>query len=231
MTLNNPLLHHRRSIRLTGYDYALPGAYFITLVSFDRDEIFGQIKDSVMQLSALGQIVREEWLRSATVRGEIHLYEDEFVIMPNHIHGIVWIVNPVGADGVRPNVVSVNRGASLAPLPKPPLPKPPLQPIPPLKPIPRRMFKPVSPTTALQRKPRSLSSFVAGYKASVTSRGLHELDITWIWHRNYYDHIIRNEQDFMKIWNYIDSNPQRYKDDNLNPTQKTDLSPGDDKNK
>lgn len=61
-----------------------------------------------MVLSPLGKIAHEEWLRSASIRIEIRLYEDEFIIMPNHLHGIVWIVDPntVGADGVRPVVPS-----------------------------------------------------------------------------------------------------------------------------
>ena len=54
----NPEYHHRRTTRLPGYDYSSPGAYFITLVSFHRDEIFGQIMNGEMQLSPLGQIVR-----------------------------------------------------------------------------------------------------------------------------------------------------------------------------
>ena len=91
--------HHRRSTRLKGYDYTLSGAYFVTLVTFRRDPIFGEIVDGQMKLSALGQIVREEWLRSIGIRKEIRLYADEFVVMPNHFHGVVWIV---GADGVRP---------------------------------------------------------------------------------------------------------------------------------
>jgi putative transposase len=63
----------------------------------------------------------------------------------------------------------------------------------------------------------SLSSFIAGFKASVTSRARRELDITGIWQRNYYDHIIRNETELMKIWHYIDTNPSKWEEDQLHP--------------
>jgi REP element-mobilizing transposase RayT len=95
----DPQKHHRRSMRLKGYNYAEPGAYFITLVTYHREKIFGRIVNGEMQLSALGQIAHEEWMRSASLRREICLNEDEFVIMPNHIHGMVWIIDRGGPDG------------------------------------------------------------------------------------------------------------------------------------
>ena len=88
----NPEIHHRRSIRLKGYDYTQPGAYFVTMVTHQGEMI----------LSPLGKIVQEEWFRSGEIRKEIRLFDDEFVIMPNHVHGINWIVESVGTDGVRP---------------------------------------------------------------------------------------------------------------------------------
>src|SRR4051812_12722307 len=93
----DPSIHHRRSIRLKGYDYAQVGAYFVTIVAWRRDGIFGTVVNGEMICSALGEIVRQEWFRSAEIRKEIRLFEDEFVVMPNHIHGIVWIVD----DSVR----------------------------------------------------------------------------------------------------------------------------------
>ncbi len=182
-------IHHRRSIRLKGYDYSQPGAYFITLVTYQRNCLFGDLVGGEMQLSVLGKIIHDEWMRSIGIRVEIRANKDEFVIMPNHLHGIVWIV---GADGVRPGGQGVGHshhtsepGANLAPL---------------------------------RRIPRSLSSFVAGFKAAVTSRAKRELDMTGIWQRNYYDHIIRNDQDFMNIWEYIDTNPQKWQEDQLRPS-------------
>ncbi len=191
MDENKQSNHHRRSIRLKGYDYSQPGAYFVTMVTQNRAEIFGQVVDGEMKLSALGQIVHGEWMRSIGIRAEIQLYEDEFVIMPNHVHGIVWIVDPVGADGVRPETIdSITPGARRASLPRP------------------------------QLSPTSLGSFISGLKSSVTSRARRELNVPDIWQRNYYDHVIRGEAEFQKIWIYIADNPHRWQDDQLHPSHR-----------
>jgi REP element-mobilizing transposase RayT len=88
----NPERHHRRSIRLRGYDYTQTGGYFITIVAHERALLFGEIVNGAMRLNEYGQIVRDEWFRTAVVRPYVMLYPDEFVVMPNHIHGIIWIV-------------------------------------------------------------------------------------------------------------------------------------------
>lgn len=191
----NPHERHRRSMRLEGYDYSQPGAYFITLVTSQREHLFGQILDGAMQLSILGRMARDEWMRSSQIRHEIRLYEDEIVVMPNHLHGIVWIATDeldnntsiVGADSIRPyndpQDANLASGANLAPL--------------------------------LRRMPRSLGTFVSGFKSSVTSRALKEMNISPVWQRNYYDHIIRNQEDFKNIWQYIDDNPRKWQEDRL----------------
>jgi hypothetical protein len=84
------------------------------MVTWRREQLYGTVVNGEMQLSALGKIVQAEWLRSAEIRKEIRLFEDEFVVMPNHVHGIVWIVGgggaedgagkEVGADGIRPRI-------------------------------------------------------------------------------------------------------------------------------
>ena len=79
--------HHRRSIRLKGYDYSQPGAYFITICAHNRKPLFGNVVKGKMRLNALGEIVRHEWLRTADIRPNVEL--DAFVLMPNHIHGII----------------------------------------------------------------------------------------------------------------------------------------------
>jgi len=99
----DPNKHHRRSIRLWGYDYSQSGAYFITLCTHERRCLFGEIINGQMRLNELGLIVHDEWFHSAKIRGEIELLNDEFVIMPNHIHGIVRILdNNVWATGRSP---------------------------------------------------------------------------------------------------------------------------------
>ena len=90
----DPAKHHRRSIRLPGYDYTRSGYYFVTICCYQRQCLFGDIVNGAMQLNQFGEIVQKEWLRSSIIRQEIEL--NEFVVMPNHFHGIV-IINPVGA--------------------------------------------------------------------------------------------------------------------------------------
>ena len=217
----NPDIHHRRSIRLKGYDYTQPGAFFVTICTYHRDEIFGEIINGEMNLSPLGEIVCAEWMRSADIRKEIRIFDDEFIIMPNHLHGICWIV---GADGVRPekdrdrpekndvryeNSVFPNKERAQA-----------------LRP--NAHGQDACPHTALRdraslrRDPRSLGSFIAGFKASVTSRAGRELNMTGIWQRNYYDHIVRNDRELNNIRWYIRNNPLNWQldRDNAQNTQK-----------
>ena len=139
----DPQKHQRTSTRMKGYDYSLAGAYFITLVTYQRDMLFGEIKNGVMKLNRHGQIVHEEWFRSAQIRKEIRLYEEDFVVMPNHMHGIVWIVDDnnnddVEVDGIRP--IEINHD-SVGATGRSPLRNGP--------------------------KPKSVSSFVAGFKSSL----------------------------------------------------------------
>lgn len=85
----NPKKHHRRSIRLKGYDYTRMGFYFITLCTRNRKHVFGEISGERMQINEFGQIVLEEWFKSSTIRKNIAL--GEFIVMPDHIHGIIEI--------------------------------------------------------------------------------------------------------------------------------------------
>jgi REP element-mobilizing transposase RayT len=87
----NPEIHHRRSIRLKGYDYTQPGAYFVTFCAYQRQHLFGEVVDGNMVLNESGKIARDEWFKTAELRPYVKLYDDEFVIMPNHGHGIIWI--------------------------------------------------------------------------------------------------------------------------------------------
>ena len=94
----NPEIHHRRSIRLKGYDYGQAGLYFITICTWQRGHTLGAIEDGEMQLSQFGEIARDEWFRTAQLRPNITLAE--FVVMPNHLHGIISIDDSDGGgDG------------------------------------------------------------------------------------------------------------------------------------
>lgn len=94
-TGSRPTTGHRRSLRLPAHDYAGHATYFITVCSADRMPLFGEVIEGTMRLSCEGQIVREEWQRSASLRSEIVL--DAWVVMPNHLHALVLFT---GDDGV-----------------------------------------------------------------------------------------------------------------------------------
>ena len=88
----NPKVHHRRSIRLTHYDYSLPGAYFVTVCAFGKRCVFGSVVGDQMRENDCGRIVREQWLDTVRIRPQVEL--DAFTVMPNHLHGILWIRGP-----------------------------------------------------------------------------------------------------------------------------------------
>jgi putative transposase len=83
--------HHRRSIRLKDYDYSRAGAYFVTICSWNKECIFGDIVDREIRLNEFGQIVKKEWLQTGDVRQNVKL--GEFIVMPNHVHGILEIAD------------------------------------------------------------------------------------------------------------------------------------------
>ena len=85
----NPNIHHRTSIRLKGYDYSQAGLYFITLCCQDRANLFGDIKNDILHLNAYGKIAATEWANTENIRDNVHIHE--YIIMPNHIHGIIEI--------------------------------------------------------------------------------------------------------------------------------------------
>ena len=85
----------RRSIRLKGYDYSAAGGYYVTAVAFRREYLFGDVVEGEMRLNALGWIVRKEWFKTTMLRPYVELHEDEFVVMPNHVHGLIWIMEDI----------------------------------------------------------------------------------------------------------------------------------------
>ena len=88
----DPHKHHRRSIRLKGYDYTQPGAYFVTMVTYQREDLFGDSIEGEMRLNWTGKLVKREWERLPNRLPNIEL--DEFIVMPNHVHGIILIIDP-----------------------------------------------------------------------------------------------------------------------------------------
>lgn len=97
MTFNRDI-HHRRSIRLRGYDYAQAGAYFVTICAQGRECLFGDVVEGEMRLNRHGHIVQEVW--DDLVHHYPHVDLDAFVIMPNHIHEIIQITNENGVEAL-----------------------------------------------------------------------------------------------------------------------------------
>lgn len=164
----DPKQHHRRSIRLDGYDYSQPGGYFITLVAHQRRCLFGDVVNGVVNLSAIGQIVEEEWLRTAVIRKEVIL--DDYMIMPDHFHAALLITEML--EKIKDGTVA------------------------------KQTFRP----------PKSLGSLVAGFKAATTHRinSIRQTPGAPVWLRNYYDRILRDEDELNQVRAYIRTNPVRW---------------------
>jgi len=94
----NPDRHHRRSIRIKGYDYSNNGAYYMTICTQNRELLFGNVKNKEMHLNEYGNIANKYWLDLSERYPNIML--DEYIIMPNHIHGIIFIQNNDNTVGV-----------------------------------------------------------------------------------------------------------------------------------
>jgi len=197
----------RRSIRLPGYDYAGVGWYFVTICTNGRACLFGDIVGGTMVLNECGRIVSQELIRTPTIRREIRL--DAWVIMPNHVHIIVVIddvgshdgtARPVGATGhdavMKTNATGDNTIVGATGRSPPPAPRGP--------------------------SPRSLGSFVAGFKSAVTL-GINRYRDTPgqpVWQRNYYEHIIRDGRSYDMIKRYVLENPMRWEHDEQNPDRR-----------
>ena len=168
----DPDIHHRRSIRLPEYDYAQAGAYFVTTCVQERKCLLGEIADGKMQLSDIGRVVEECWSAIPEHFGHVRL--DVFVVMPNHIHGILSITG-VGARHASPKITGP--------------------------------------------KQRSLGAIVGSFKSAVTKRvnTLRGAQGRSIWQRNYYEHVIRDDDDLGVLREYIVNNPLRWELDQLHP--------------
>ena len=160
-------LSKRKSTRLKGYDYSLPGVYFVTICTKDREQLLSRIivGDGVLDvpkniLTGYGQIAKKHLENMCAFYDYINL--KKYVIMPNHIHILIEISNckQYGSSGT-PN-----------------------------------------PTNSLI--PRFVSTFKRFCNSEYTKN---------IWQRSFHDHIIRDEEDFLKIWKYIDENPLKWEED------------------
>ena len=190
----NPKIHHRRSIRLKGYDYSQVGAYFITICTHNRECVFGEVVEGEMRLNEIGIIVQEEWLNTPTIRSSVEL--DVFVVMPNHFHGIIKLNDDDGGASQRTNI---GGGESQSENPR----KGELQ------------FAP----TGFSSPSRTVGAIVRGFKSASTKRinALRRTPGVLVWQRNYYDRTVRNQKEMNRIQEYIVNNPLQWFYDEENP--------------
>ncbi len=189
----------RRSPRLRDYDYSQPGAYFVTVCAWQRGCLFGAVVDDEVRLSSLGEIVRACWDEIPNHRRDVEL--DAFVIMPNHFHAIVVILDQ--SKDAAGNGGKVSRGLDAG-------------------------DTSVAPTAVEngERRP-TLGAIVGAFKAAVT-RTARERGVSvpiQVWQRSYYEHVIRSEAALSRIRNYIFENPAKWSLDRDNPAT---WRPGDD---
>ena len=210
---------HRRSVRLPDYDYSSPGAYFVTICTAKRKSIFGEIIGNELKINEMGNIAYNCWLNITDHFLNTEL--DEFIIMPNHIHGIIMIKPRRGMASTCPsqeNTPDPRRGmASTCPsqenTPDPrrgmastcPSGSPVSKGLPVSNPYGRKFGKPQT---------GSLGIIIANFKSIVTKR-IWELTAskTPIWQRNFYEHIIRSERDLNAIREYIRDNQAKWEKD------------------
>jgi REP element-mobilizing transposase RayT len=179
----NKHYHSRHSIRLPEYDYSQPGEYFITIVTRQREQLFGEILDDRMRLNSVGQIVREEWLKTPIIRHEVEL--GEFIIMPNHFHAIVHIndMTPIDLSMYPDNPCRGDR--PVAPTKRP-------------GPAPKSLGALVSGFKS------AVTVRINEYRRTP---GLP------VWQRNYWEHIITSDREYETIDAYIASNPENWLSD------------------
>jgi putative transposase len=187
--------HHRRSIRVKGYDYSSEGAYYVTIVTQARECLFGEIIDGEMQFNEYGKIVQKRWDEIPIHFPNVEL--GAFVIMPNHVHGIIFITTERRSEVVSPqnnpnnNIQDAYMDETFT--------------------LGRETLPPRKPT---------LGQIVAYFQYQSTKEmNRIETDnaITKFWQRNYYEHIIRDEKDLQNKTDYIEANPSLWDKDNVNP--------------
>lgn len=184
----DPEKHHRRSIRMAGYDYRTAGAYFATVCAAQKRSAFGKIEGGTVRLHPYGRIVEECW--QALPAHFAHVELDEFVVMPNHFHAIVIFtesIEPVGAGSSRPQSPSSEKRAG----------------------EPR-------PYEATLGQVMGYFKYQSTKRINI-HRAAQGLSKVVVWQRNYYERIIRDEKELNETRRYIGENPLYWDRDIENP--------------
>lgn len=193
--------YRRRSIRLPGYDYSQAGAYFVTVVTQDRVCLFGNMVNGAVQLNEAGKIAQGVWDDIPHHYADVAL--DAFVAMPNHVHGIILIRAPAITVGA----------IHESPLQTLPLPSGPT------RESPQQTPASSGPARIADRRRMLLSKIIGRFKmlSAKQINMLRETPGEPVWQRNYYEHIIRDEESLNRIRQYILDNPARWAVDRDNP--------------
>ena len=186
------------SSRLEYWDYGWKATYFVTICTAGRENYFGTITNGVMNLSEIGKIVQEEWIKTPKIRPDMNIRLGEFIVMPNHIHGIILIGRNqynkynLGLNDVETQYDDVETQCIASLQSDQTQSKQSLE-----TRLPKNKFAPQS---------KNLASIIRGFKSSVTkqSRLIHA---DFGWQTRFHKHIIRNKQSYFKIRNYIRNNP------------------------
>jgi REP element-mobilizing transposase RayT len=182
------------SIRLKEWDYRSPGWYFLTMLTKDRRHFLGEIRSGIMGLSETGCMAYRNW--AAIPDHFEHVRLDAFIVMPNHVHGLIGIMNwPVGSVETRHGVSLQDGGYGVF-----------------------MRDNDVSPQKGNKIKfgnPKSgsISTIVNHYKGSVTREARKRDDHDFAWHPRFHDHIVRNDHAFNRIQDYIINNPLKWDED------------------
>ena len=212
----DPAIHHRCSIRLAGYDYSLAEAYFLTIVSQNRVCRFGKIVDGEIELNDAGRMIDTEWNRLPNRFQNLRL--GEYIIMPNHIHGILILVAPDDICDVGATLVVAHEPVAPGAFASDVLP------LPPDAADYDEIRAGTRPAPASAPKSVALGEIIGAFK-SITTHAyiLGVRQFGWpafdgrLWQRNYYEHIIRNGADYDHIQDYILGNPAYWREDQLHP--------------
>lgn len=171
----------RKALRLAEYDYTTPGAYFVTICVQDKRPILGKIIEEKLHHSEVGEKVNEVWHNLPNHYGNIEL--DEFIVMPNHVHGIIWIID----TSPLPETV----GAGLRPA----------QPD-------REGLRPSLTFAGRHGLPEIVKAFKS-FSAREINKTIEDQG-RFSWQRSYHDHVIRNEEDLYQHRAYIHNNPLKW---------------------
>ena len=180
-----------KSARKEGYNYGQNGRYFVTIVTKDRKNHFGEIQNNVMQYSEIGQFALKCWNEIPNHFPFVTL--DEFVLMTNHVHGIIEIDKPPVATPISTvatqDLASLHKIASLQTNDY------------------KNKFGPQS---------KNLASIIRGFKIGITKFARQNTKIHTVWQPRYHDRIIRNQQEYIRIKKYIINNPLNWNKDKNN---------------